>query len=95
LHAVQDGITWSTTAVSPGASHLVLWVKGLGENADRANVAVFLNDTRTIVEYVAAESENGARQVNARVVETVPRGGTLRVTVGYAGTMSNAVEIGA
>ena len=93
LQSVQDGLTWSTTAVSPGTSHLVLWIKGLGENADGANVAVFLNEARTTVVYVAPTAENGARQINARIPESFERGRKLRVTVRYANAAANAVEL--
>jgi tRNA (mo5U34)-methyltransferase len=64
---------------------LSLWVAGLPENADRANVRVYLADTRLAVDYVSPPDNGGFRQVNARVPNSFPPGDyPLRLTFGPA-----------
>lgn len=92
VEAVQDGSTWSTTRLSPGAANAVLWVRGLGENADRANVSVYCNGMRLVVHYVGEPDVNEARQVNAQLANYSP-GQELAFTVSYAGKISNAASI--
>ena len=92
IEAIQDGSTWSTTELSAHASHAVVWVRGLGENADRANVQVHGNGARLIVEFVGEPDAAGIRQVNARVTDQT-RDGEMTFTVRYAGESSNSVSI--
>jgi tRNA (mo5U34)-methyltransferase len=92
IDAVQDGITWSTTMLSAATSHVVLWVRGLGENADCANVIVECNGVRLVVEFVGEPDANNARQVNSRRPEQ-SFGGELTLSVSYAGAKSNQRSI--
>jgi tRNA (mo5U34)-methyltransferase len=92
LQAVQDGVTWSNSALSPDTTHVVLWVRGLGDNADRANVSVSCNGSPLVVEYVSESDVNDARQVNARAPEAF-QSGKLEFTITYGGSTSNPVSI--
>jgi hypothetical protein len=92
IHAIQDGITWSTEQLSEGTTHVVLWVKGLGANADRANVIVECNGASLLVEYVGEPDSNNARQVNAQAPEASGER-NLNFTVRYAGITSHGATI--
>jgi tRNA (mo5U34)-methyltransferase len=91
LISVQDGASWKVGEISPEATHIVLWVCGLGENSDRANVGVFWNGSRLLVDFVGEPADDGARQINARVPPDTA--GPVMLFVRYGGTQSNAVEM--
>jgi uncharacterized protein (TIGR03437 family) len=58
---------------------------GLAENADRANIRVYLGETRLAVDYVSPPDPDGFRQVNACVPNSFPPGDyLLRLTFGPA-----------
>jgi tRNA (mo5U34)-methyltransferase len=92
IQAIQDGATWSTSSLSPATSHAVLWVRGLGDNADRRNVEVQCNGQQLVVEFIGEADHQGARQVNVRAPE---RNLTHELTfmVMYAGESSNSASI--
>jgi hypothetical protein len=92
IDAVQDGLTWNTAELSDNTTHVVLWIRGLSQNADRANVTVECNGVRPMVEYVGEPDENDARQVN---VQAPPRdkGEPLVFSVRHAGLTSNPATI--
>ena len=92
LDAVQDGTTWESNVIRPGTKHAVLWVRGLGENCDRANVRVYWNKTRLLIEYMGEPDANNARQVNVRLPERIEPG-TSNVVVQFGGLESNIVEV--
>jgi tRNA (mo5U34)-methyltransferase len=71
----------STTA---DTGYLSLWIKGLADNCDRANVKVWLGEERLVTEYVGEPDENGFRQVNAGGVPDSPGQHKLRVAFGSA-----------
>jgi tRNA (mo5U34)-methyltransferase len=93
LKAVQDGTTWETGRISSGSGHLVLWILGLADNCDRANIAVFLDRERLLVDYVGEPDENGARQVNVRLPENRVTDRTMRIHVRHGGMQSNELEV--
>ena len=88
--SVQDADTWNTRSISSAATHVIIWVRGLGENADRANVAAYWDQRRLPVDFVGDTIENGARQVNACLPDDLPSG-VAQISVRYAGLTSNSV----
>ncbi len=76
IDAVCDGSTWRQDEIvrdESGLGHLVLWLRGLSDNADRNNVRVYLNAQRLPVEYVSDANE-GVRQVNVPIAESLGEG---------------------
>jgi uncharacterized protein (TIGR03437 family) len=62
ISGVSDGTTWELNSLDLRKGNvLALWVNGLPENADRANLRVLLGGQRLPVVFVSAE------QVNAEV----------------------------
>lgn len=92
LDAVQDGTTWEKNVVSAGSSHMILWILGLGENADRANILVVCDGARLLVDFVGEPDENNARQVNARLLHP-PAGHKLPVSISHGKVSSNQIEV--
>lgn len=86
-----DGVTWDTRRVSIANGFLSLWITGLPENADIANVRVRLAGGRTFVNFVGAPDEHGARQVNVRLGECRP--GVRELTAEFAAVESAPVEV--
>ncbi len=83
-----DGITWTPGQVSSG--YLTLWVEGLPENADVANVRLLVGGRPQTVTFVGAPDAAGARQVNARV-ETPQGPKTAYITFGE--TRSGMIQL--
>ena len=75
--SAADGITWGeNTVVLNAGGHLVLWIEGAAENADRNNIRVYWEQRRLPVEFVSGMDTATIRQVNVRVpafVGTGPR----------------------
>ncbi len=92
LDAVQDGSTWTTGRVSPNSTHIVLWIRGLGEAADRANIAVLWNGVRLRIDFVGVPDTNNVWQVNA-VLPTPRTGNEAEVTIRYGGATSNSLRV--
>ena len=92
LDAVQDGSTWTTGRVSPNSTHIVLWIRGLGEAADRANIAVLWNGIRLRIDFVGVPDTNNVWQVNA-VLPTPRTGNEAEVTIRYGGVTSNSLRV--
>ena len=62
------GRTWAKDRVQEADQGMIsLWVAGLAENADRANVRVHLGGSRLTLDYVSAPDASGCRQINARL----------------------------
>jgi hypothetical protein len=97
ITGVADGTTWTpnTLAMSSGTT-LCLWVDGLPDNADRANVRVVLDEARVPVTHVdAAGAGTGSRQINIEIPEDFPAGRHhVRVAVGAGVSDPATVEIG-
>jgi len=84
LKDVYDGVAWTKGEVRVGERGFVsCWVRGLPENADRANVRVFLGPRPLQVNYVGEPDTEGCRQVNALVPSEAAKGEqTIRVQCG-------------
>lgn len=66
LNGACDGTTWKDREVlASEGGFLSCWVTGLPANCDRTNVAVFLGETRLLVDFVSDPNPEGARQINA------------------------------
>ena len=75
ITGVADDATWETGIYrAAGAPSLAVWVAGLPDNADRANVRVLLDGRRLEIVYVGSGIAPGARQINARVPAGVAAG---------------------
>ncbi len=75
LKGVYDGSTWEPGRVRAGERAFVsCWVKGLPENCDRANVRVYMGETRLVVEWIGEPDSEGFRQVNAWVAGDFAKG---------------------
>jgi tRNA (mo5U34)-methyltransferase len=70
-----DGVTWKKGEVSLEAGGaLTCWVEGLPENADRANVTVWLDDLKVAPCFVGEPDDKGMRQVNALLPPALEKG---------------------
>ena len=86
-----DGVTWQPYSVSLANGFLSLWVEGLPENADIANVKVEIGERRQFVNFVGAPDEKGVRQVNVRVDGCGL--GVREVAVGFGAVRSESVGV--
>jgi hypothetical protein len=86
VHGVCGGSTWRPGEVGDSLS---CWVEGLPENADIANVRLWIGDCRLRVLWVG-EAEAGVRQINA----SVPQGcGPGSFVVECGGVRSDGLEV--
>jgi uncharacterized protein (TIGR03437 family) len=69
-----------------------LWLRGLPENADRANVKVELNGRPQRVDFVGAEDAKVLRQVNVQASDNT-RPGKFQVVAEFGGVRSAPAEI--
>jgi len=70
-----DGTTWSQNEINLSLGNVLsIWVTGLPENADRANVHVSLGGQRLAPVYIEAETGKLARQINVQVPDGAPIG---------------------
>ena len=92
IKGVCDGVSWKPSQVSLANGFLSLWVEGLPENADIANVKVHVGIHRQRVTFVGAPDVNGVRQVNARVEKCVAGAGEVSVSFGGVRSAGLAVE---
>jgi hypothetical protein len=92
IAAVCDGGDWRPGQFSIGRRYFSLWVRGLPETADRANVKVELSGRPQRVDYVGPQDESGLRQVNAMAEEDAPAG-MREVIVRFGDVRSAGVEI--
>jgi len=82
ITGMSDGTTWKPRALDLSKGNvLALWVTGLPENADRANLRVLLGGER--LQVIFAE----AGQVNARVPKETPSG-RFKVEIEIGGVRS-------
>lgn len=92
IDALQDAGTWESNRIRSESTHIILWVSGLCEVADRANIAVYWDDSRLLIDFVGDADVNGTRQINARV--PLERwGNRASIVVRYAREQSNTIEI--
>jgi tRNA (mo5U34)-methyltransferase len=64
ITAACDGLDWTPDRFSLRHRRFSLWVRGLPENADRANVKVELESRRQSVQFAGPADAAGLRQVN-------------------------------
>ena len=88
IGGVCDGVTWEPRLSS---EFLSLWVEGLPENADIANVTVALDGRRQLVEFAGTLGEKGVRQVNVRVDGCAA--GRRELVVSCGGVQSPGVQV--
>lgn len=86
-----DGVSWQPSRVSLANGFLSLWVEGLPENADIANVKVEIGQRRQFVNFVGAPDAKGVCQVNVRV--TGCGTGVREVAVGFGEVQSPSVGV--
>jgi len=91
IESVQDALDWKAGQIQAGSSHAILWISGLADNADRANVQIECNGVRLVVDFVGTPDAGGGAQVNARLTERL-RGGTARFAAMHGGATSNIIE---
>jgi tRNA (mo5U34)-methyltransferase len=91
-----DGTSWERNAIELSRQPCVLsvWVTGLGENADEANVTLEVDGRKLRVDYVGAPEENRGRQVNGGWPRDLGAG-SYQVVVRHAGKVSEPVTVGA
>ena len=78
LQGVCDGKTWNAEEVKASDGGFVsCWVSGLPENCDRANVAVYLGETKLRVQYVGEPDAEGMRQINAALAADTGKGAAV------------------
>jgi hypothetical protein len=85
-----DGVNWQPSRVSLANGFLSLWVEGLPENADIANVNVEIDRRRQFVNFVGSD-DRGVRQVNVRVAGCGL--GMREVSVGFGEVRSASVSV--
>ena len=60
LKGACDGTTWNAREVKLGDGGFIsCWVTGLPENCDRANIGVYLGETKLRVQYVGEPDADG------------------------------------
>ncbi len=86
-----DSVDWRPFRVSSANGFLSLWVEGLPENADIANVEVRMDGRRQFVNFVGLPDAKGVRQVNVRVAGCAL--GVVEVALGFGKAESAAVGV--
>jgi tRNA (mo5U34)-methyltransferase len=92
IAAACDGLNWTPGHFSLRHCCLSLWLRGLPENADRANVKVELEGRRQSVHFVAPADADGLRQVNVFADARIGPG-RYRIQAEFGGARSAEVEI--
>jgi len=96
--AVCDAFDWMQGSFSLRHRYFSMWLRGLPENADRANVKVELSGAgpcpayRQTVDFVGDADINGLRQINVRADANLTPG-PYRVQAEFGGARSAEVEI--
>ncbi len=93
IRGARDGATWEDGVLDLSRGNVVsVWVTGLPENADRANVRISLGGEILPVYFVESHTANGNRQVNAEIPADVPRG-DFELEILNGASRSNQVPI--
>jgi tRNA (mo5U34)-methyltransferase len=94
ISGVCDGTSWEPGILNlSNGNTLTAWIKGLPENADRANVRASLGGERLPVTFVSPE-KGESRQVNIQVPAEVPSGALeLEVLIGRSQSPPVVVQI--
>jgi tRNA (mo5U34)-methyltransferase len=95
LKGVCDGTNWNAGEVKASDGGFIsCWVTGLPENCDRANVGVYLGETKLRVQYVGESDPEGMRQINAALPAGMCKGEQLcRVECGGVSTESQVLRV--
>jgi tRNA (mo5U34)-methyltransferase len=95
LRGVCDGSNWSAVEVKASDGGFIsCWVSGLPENCDRANIGVYVGETRLRVECVSQPDSGGARQINAVLAAGTDKGELpVRVECGGVSTESKVLRV--
>jgi tRNA (mo5U34)-methyltransferase len=93
IEGVCDGTTWVKNRIDLSQGEvLTLWVTGLPENVDSANLCATLQGRRLPVAYI--ERGDAARQINLKIPRNVPAGpAAISVSVGPSTSAEASVEI--
>lgn len=94
IEGVGDGTTWVKNQLERSRGDVLsLWVRGLPENVDCANLNVSLDGGRLQITYIEGDKAE-ARQINVKVPREIPTGlARISVSVGPSSGVSTAVEI--
>jgi tRNA (mo5U34)-methyltransferase len=95
LKGACDGTNWNAHEVKASDGGFIsCWVTGLPENCDRANICVYLGETRLLVQYVGEPDAEGMRQINAALTVGMAKGEQpCRVECGGASTESRVLRV--
>ena len=86
--AACDGRTWEPWAAR---DYVSCWIRGLGDNCDRANLEVLWGGERLAIDWIGPEDAERRRQVNAKMPAGPQEERPLRVRFG--GKTSEAVTL--
>ena len=93
LRSIYDGISWDQgVAKRANGGFASMWLRGLPENADRANVRVYAGGMRHPVIFVSALNAEGERQVNVKLREEIGDG-QHRIHVVFGPAVSNELAL--
>jgi uncharacterized protein (TIGR03437 family) len=95
LKGACDGTTWNASEVKAlDGGFISCWVTGLPENCDRANVGVYLGETKLRVQYVGEPDPEGMRQINAALPADAAKGDqACRVECAGVSTESRVLNV--
>ncbi len=94
ISSLADGHSWEPGQIDLNSGNsLALWVLGLPENADRANVRVCVASKRLPVTYVQAAEGTAPRQVNVSLPPLTGENVIAPATVAIGPIESSAVDI--
>jgi len=88
-----DSVTWKAGEVSLSHGFLSLWVEGLPENADVANVLVHVAGQPQAVAFVGTAGAGGVRQINVRIRPESCAAGAHEVVVSFSKTHSQGMMV--
>ena len=96
MRSVYDGINWDHGVVHRASGGFgSMWLRGLPDNADRANVRVYAGGMRHPVIFVSGLNVDGERQVNFKLREEIGEGRhEIQVRFGQAESNALALEFG-
>jgi len=93
LCGIYDGISWDQGVVKKANGGFAsMWLRGLPENADRANVRVYAGGMRHPVIFVSPLNAEGERQVNVKLREEIGDG-QYPVQVLFGPAVSNELAL--
>jgi len=94
IHSACDAFSWQPNTIvqtADGRAGVSIWVRGLPENADRANVTAFLGSVELSMDAVTS-SDGATMQLNAMLREPLPVG-RYSLTVSAGGIKSDSIVV--